>query len=277
MTIRLSTALRAHDRRATGRPRLLRPCGSQASPAPLTAPLPPQNLDAEESVLGAMMLSPARSRPSARSLGDRLLPRVAREDLPRRARALRAGEPVDAITVADELDERGELEEVGGRFASTSSRARPGRRERGALREDRARDGDAARPHGAGSRSSGSAGTGPARRPTSSTGPSRWCSTSPSPASGQLLAHRGADQRELRADHGRSTSRAARSPARRPASARSTTSPRASARQPVIVAARPSMGKSAFALGVAANLAVGTRSRSRCSRSRCRSSRWRSG
>ena len=45
----------------------------------------------------------------------RLLSRIARQDLPRRARAcFQHGHPVDAITVADKLDETGELAEIGG-------------------------------------------------------------------------------------------------------------------------------------------------------------------
>src|SRR5713101_6681049 len=55
---------------------------AQPAQALATAPIPPQNLDAEESVLGAMMLSAAA---------------------------------IEAITIADKLDERGEREAVGGK------------------------------------------------------------------------------------------------------------------------------------------------------------------
>ena len=60
------------------------------------------------------------------------------------------GEPVDAITLADELEERGELEDVGGRVAHPrAGGARPGDRERRPLRAHRPRDGDAARARSA--------------------------------------------------------------------------------------------------------------------------------
>ena len=80
--------------------------------------VPPQNLDAEESVLGAMMLSPA----AIAAVGDVLSAdgreyyRESHARIYRAALALYSkGEPVDAITLVDELDERGELEDVGGK------------------------------------------------------------------------------------------------------------------------------------------------------------------
>jgi replicative DNA helicase len=80
--------------------------------------VPPQNLDAEESVLGAMMLSPA----AIAAVSDVLSPdgreyyRESHAKVYRAALSLYAkGEPVDAITLVDELDERGELEDVGGK------------------------------------------------------------------------------------------------------------------------------------------------------------------
>ena len=80
--------------------------------------VPPQNLDAEESVLGAMMLSPA----AIAAVSDVLSPdgreyyRESHAKVFRAALALYAkGEPVDAITLVDELDERGELDDVGGK------------------------------------------------------------------------------------------------------------------------------------------------------------------
>jgi replicative DNA helicase len=86
--------------------------------APAEPQVPPQNLDAEESVLGAMMLSPA----AIAAVSDVLSPegreyyRESHAKVYRAALALYAkGEPVDAITLVDELDERGELEDVGGK------------------------------------------------------------------------------------------------------------------------------------------------------------------
>ena len=63
---------------------------AQIAPVATTAPVPPQNLDAEESVLGAMMLSPGAIGAVSEVLdARRLLPREPCEDLPRRADALR--------------------------------------------------------------------------------------------------------------------------------------------------------------------------------------------
>ena len=55
-------------------------------------------------------------------------------------------EPVDQVSVCDRLDQRGSLEQVGGRPARVrAGRGRPRRHERAALCRDRARDGHAAR------------------------------------------------------------------------------------------------------------------------------------
>jgi len=80
--------------------------------------VPPQNLDAEESVLGAMMLSPSAIAAVSEVLSPdgREYYRESHAKIYRAALALYAkGEPVDAITLVDELDERGELEDVGGK------------------------------------------------------------------------------------------------------------------------------------------------------------------
>ncbi|MDQ4018645.1 MAG: replicative DNA helicase, partial [Actinomycetota bacterium] len=82
-----------------------------------TAPVPPQNVDAEESVLGAMMLSPGAIAAVSEVLDSdgRDFYRESHAKIYRAALALYAkGEPVDAITLVDELDERGDLEAVGG-------------------------------------------------------------------------------------------------------------------------------------------------------------------
>jgi replicative DNA helicase len=86
---------------------------AQASP---TAPVPPQNLEAEESVLGAMMLSPGAIGAVSEALDASDFYRESHAIIYRAALALYAkGEPVDAITLVDELEERGELEAAGGR------------------------------------------------------------------------------------------------------------------------------------------------------------------
>jgi replicative DNA helicase len=83
-----------------------------------TAPVPPQNLDAEESVLGAMMLAPGAIAAVSEVLDSegREFYRESHAKMYRAALTLYAkGEPVDAITLVDQLDERGELEDVGGK------------------------------------------------------------------------------------------------------------------------------------------------------------------
>jgi replicative DNA helicase len=80
------------------------------------APVPPQNLEAEESVLGAMMLSPGAIGAVSEVLDGGDFYRESHAKIFRAALALYAkGEPVDAITLVDELEERGELEGVGGK------------------------------------------------------------------------------------------------------------------------------------------------------------------
>jgi replicative DNA helicase len=86
---------------------------AQASP---TAPVPPQNLEAEESVLGAMMLSPGAIGAVSEALDASDFYRESHAVIYRAALALYAkGDPVDAITLVDELEERGDLEQAGGR------------------------------------------------------------------------------------------------------------------------------------------------------------------
>jgi replicative DNA helicase len=78
--------------------------------------VPPQNLEAEESVLGAMMISPGAIGAVSEILDASDFYRESHAKVYRAALALYAkGEPVDAITLTDMLEERGELEGVGGR------------------------------------------------------------------------------------------------------------------------------------------------------------------
>src|SRR5918999_4059863 len=107
------------DSESTG-PLQSRPMATNlANAAPVeSAPVPPQNLDAEESVLGAMMLSPGAIAAVSEVLSadGREFYRESHAKVFRAGLALYAkGEPVDAITLVDQLDERGELEDVGGK------------------------------------------------------------------------------------------------------------------------------------------------------------------
>ena len=84
-------------------------------PDRLSAIVPPQNLEAEESVLGAMLLSPTAVGTVSEILDASDFYRESHAKVFRAALGLWAkGEPVDAITLSNELDERSELEDVGG-------------------------------------------------------------------------------------------------------------------------------------------------------------------
>ncbi|HZN22145.1 MAG TPA: replicative DNA helicase [Gaiellaceae bacterium] len=77
--------------------------------------VPPQNLEAEESVLGAMLLSPVAVGTVSEILSAADFYRESHAKIFRAALGLWGkGEPVDAITLANELDERSELDAIGG-------------------------------------------------------------------------------------------------------------------------------------------------------------------
>src|SRR5947199_1817887 len=87
-------------------------------PTPASAPgaVPPQNLEAEESVLGAMMISPGAIAAVTEILDAGDFYRESHATIYRAALQLYGkNEPVDAITLTNELEQRGELEEIGGR------------------------------------------------------------------------------------------------------------------------------------------------------------------
>src|SRR5437588_4108720 len=87
-----------------------------AGPAPSPGAIPPQNLEAEESVLGAMMISPLAIAAVSEIVDASDFYRESHAKIFRAALALYSkNEPVDAITLTNELEQRGELEEVGGR------------------------------------------------------------------------------------------------------------------------------------------------------------------
>ncbi|HZR93463.1 MAG TPA: replicative DNA helicase [Gaiellaceae bacterium] len=89
---------------------------ARLAPVAPTAPVPPQNLDAEESVLGAMMLSPGAIGAVSETLSAGDFYRESHAKIYRAALALYGrGEPVDAITLVDELERRGELDDIGGK------------------------------------------------------------------------------------------------------------------------------------------------------------------
>lgn len=78
--------------------------------------VPPQNLEAEESILGAMMIAPGAIDAVSEVLDAGDFYRESHGRIYRAAIALHdAGEPVDAITLTSALEQRGELDSVGGR------------------------------------------------------------------------------------------------------------------------------------------------------------------
>ncbi len=86
-------------------------------PAPAGANLPPQDLDAEEAVLGAMMINEQAVLTVSEVISDAAdFYREAHGTVYRAILALLTrSEPIDAVTVSDELERMGKLEDVGGR------------------------------------------------------------------------------------------------------------------------------------------------------------------
>jgi replicative DNA helicase len=86
------------------------------TPAAVPGPVPPQNLEAEESVLGAMMIAPGAIAAVSEILDAGDFYRESHAKIYRAALHLYGtNEPVDAITLLRELEQRGEVEEIGGR------------------------------------------------------------------------------------------------------------------------------------------------------------------
>ena len=82
--------------------------------------VPPHNLDAETSVLGAMLLSKDAIAEVSELVGPADFYRGAHRTLYEAVRDLYdRGEPVDPVTLADELEHRGTLEDVGGAVGIT--------------------------------------------------------------------------------------------------------------------------------------------------------------
>ncbi len=80
------------------------------------APTPPQNLEAEDAVLGAMMISPGAIGAVSEVLNAGDFYKESNGIIYRAAIDLYAkGDPVDAITLVDELEKREQLERIGGK------------------------------------------------------------------------------------------------------------------------------------------------------------------
>jgi len=89
---------------------------TELRPVPAAGNVPPQNLEAEESVLGAMLISPNAIAAVSEILDPSDFYRESHAKIYKAAVSLYAtGEPVDVITLTDFLDQRGEIDNVGGR------------------------------------------------------------------------------------------------------------------------------------------------------------------
>lgn len=90
--------------------------GDSKRPRALSSRVPPHNLDAEESVLGALLLSrDAVNAVAEMGLTSGEFYKPAHQHIYDAIRTLTAGgQPVDVVTVADELRRAGMLEELGG-------------------------------------------------------------------------------------------------------------------------------------------------------------------
>jgi replicative DNA helicase len=78
--------------------------------------LPPQDLDAEQSVLGAMLLSEAAVSEATEVLKAEDFYRSGHGEIFAAMLALyQSSEPIDQVSVCDRLDQRGSLDQVGGR------------------------------------------------------------------------------------------------------------------------------------------------------------------
>lgn len=91
--------------------------GRDTAPIPVRNGVPPQNLEAEENVLGAMLIAPnAIDRAVEAGLEPLHFYRDSHGRIYRAALALHSqGQPVDAITMTARLEATGELDKVGGR------------------------------------------------------------------------------------------------------------------------------------------------------------------
>ena len=159
------------------------------------------------------------------------------------------GEPVDPVTVAEELRRAGLLEALGGKGALLQIQAAtPASANAGALRQDRQRARAAAPAHhGVGRDRRDRATTSPTTSPRRSTAPRRWSSTSPRSGSPSRWCSVFDSVTETvdQLEHCTATSDTLTGVADRATPTSTTSCSGSSRRTSIVVAARPGMGKTA--------------------------------
>ena len=229
-------------------------------PAPLSPHMPPHNNEAEQSVLGAMLVNPNAIAVVVEASPPTTSTATSHRSIYRAILALYdRGEEVDVVTLSAQLEREGALDQGRRpRLRPHAGRVRPGGGQRRLLRRDRARAERAARrSSGSATRSPSSATSTPATSPRCSTAASRRSSPSSSSAarrssspSREVLVrnfeHLDMLQREQGVTGVASRLRGHR-PARRAAS---------SAANLIVLAARPGVGKTSLALNMAQHIAV---------------------
>ena len=150
---------------------------------PASPHLPPHNLEAEQSVLGAMLVNPNAITAVAESLtADDFYRDTPPPHLSRRLTLFDRGEEVDVVTLSAQLEREGMLERAGGREFVTPWPSSCRRGQRRALRRHRARAERAARAHPVGNEIAELGYQHPSDPTTCSTAASRRCSPSSSSA-----------------------------------------------------------------------------------------------
>ncbi|MEM1271990.1 MAG: DnaB-like helicase N-terminal domain-containing protein, partial [Bacteroidota bacterium] len=87
--------------------------------------MPPQAVDVEQAVLGAMLIAPEAIPQAIEVLSDEAFYQPKHQKVYRAMLSLfERGNPVDLITLTDELKRRGELDDVGGAYYLTELTAR---------------------------------------------------------------------------------------------------------------------------------------------------------
>ena len=102
--------------------------------------MPPHSLEAEQSVLGGLMLDNERwDNVAERVVANDFFSRPHRLIFTEMQRLLEMSKPIDLITLSESLEQKGELDSVGGFAYPPSCRKHPERRQHRRLCRHRAR------------------------------------------------------------------------------------------------------------------------------------------